>query len=248
MTLTSSKRSVAVVAAVAFVSAACGSPSLLRAGAPTSGAQPTCIARVTPDCTGYSYATPSPGTVVVTAPKSSGGNNREFFWGRNGRRQADATVCATFDSGRGIDQQGVIVRLNSSPNGGVTGISVTRNIWLDVFDVFNFHVWSTAKDPASPFTQFGSVVVRDLPVTPAVYPLSMCVRTVAATDVIQFVVWTRGQAPPKWGSARQGGEAHIPAAAPSTGLGGWFAGHLDPGTTMTYTDLRVDGRVPTGLP
>jgi hypothetical protein len=59
---------------------------------------------------GYSYSAPSPGIVVVTAPNSSGGNNREFFWARQGHIEADQTVCATFASGQGIDQQGIVIR------------------------------------------------------------------------------------------------------------------------------------------
>jgi hypothetical protein len=184
--------------------------------------------------------------VVVTAPKTSGSNNREFFWGRRSRDGADLTVCATFSSGGEIDQQGIALRLNVTA-GGTTGITVTRNIWMDAFNVFNFHVWSTAADPITPFTQFGSKVIRGLPVRRAVYPLRMCARAVSATDEVQFVVWTSGRKEPSWGSTTQGGEARIPAGAPSTGWGGWFAGHLTPGTSMTYRDLTVDGIVAKSL-
>ena len=208
----------------------------------------SCTTRVTRDCSGYTYATPSPGTVVVTAPKSSGANNREFFWGLRGRGEADLTVCATFSSGDGIDQQGIALRLNATASGGTTGITVTRNIWMDAFNVFNFHVWNTAADPSTPFTQFGSKVIRGLPVRRPVYPLRMCARAVSTTDEVEFVVWTSGQKEPTWGSTTQGGEARIPAGAPSSGRGGWFAGHLTPGTSMTYRDLTVDGMVAKGLP
>lgn len=239
---------VTLVAGIAVTLTACGTDSRPGGAGDLSSGPPSCTSRVTPDCSRYTYSSPSPGTVVVTAPKTSGGNNREFFWGLRGPIGADMTVCATFASGVGIDQQGVVVRMNTAVGGGVTGISVTRNIWLGAFDVFNFHVWNTAADPSTPFTQFGSVAVPELPVTPSVYPLSMCVRTVSASDDVQFVVWTKGQTRPRWGSGTQGGEAQIPAGAPATGRGGWFAGHLTPGTTMTYRDLSVDGTVATGLP
>ena len=187
--------------------------------------------------------------MVVTAPNSSGGNNREFFWARQGHNEADQTVCATFASGQGIDQQGVVLRLNARKSGAVTAITVTRNIWLDAFNVFNFHVWNTAaEDPASRFTQFGSTIVPTFPIKPEVYPLSICVRTVSTTNAVQFVVWTTGQERPRWGSRSQGGEASIPVGAPTTGRGGWFAGHLVPGSSMTYTNLTVDGKTPVGLP
>ena len=65
---------------------------------------------------------------------------------------------------------------------------------------------------------------------------------------MQFVVWTAGQTEPRWGSASQGGQAILPPGAPTSGLGGWFAGHLRPGTSMTFSDLTVDGTVPADLP
>ena len=76
----------------------------------------------------------------------------------------------------------------------------------------------------------------------------MCVRTVRATNLVQFVVWTKDKQRPKWGSTSQGGEASIPAGVPTTGRSGWFVGHLAPGSSMTYTNLTVDGKTPVGLP
>ena len=119
---------------------------------------------------------------------------------------------------------------------------------MDIFDVFNFHVWNTGVDTSSPFTLFGSKVIPALPPRPAVYPLRMCARTVAATDEVEFVVWTKGETKPVWGSPTQGGEARVPAGAPTRGRGGWFAGHLTPGTSMTYRDMTVDGVLAKGLP
>jgi hypothetical protein len=245
----SRKATAAVVVASAFALVACNSGPVATAGLHSSQSEErTCTVRATPDCSGYTYVSPSPGTVVVTAPKGSGENNREFFWGRSGRNEADQTVCATFADGGGIDQQGIGLRLNVTATGGTTGITVTRNIWMDTFDVFNFHVWDTGADTNSPFTLFGSKVIPGLPPRPAMYPLRMCARVVAATNTAEFVVWTRGKSQPAWGSMTQGGEATIPAGAPSTGRGGWFVGHLTPGTSMTYRDLTVDGAVAKGLP
>ena len=208
----------------------------------------TCISRVTPDCSEYSYDHTGPGTVVVSAPPTGASNNREFFWAPSGPERPDLTVCATFASGAGFDQQGVVLRLGLLPHDRVTGVTVTRNVWLGAFDVFNFHTWDTATDPASPFTMFGSTVVRPLPVAPATYPLHLCARTVPATRLVQFVVWTTGQARPAWGDPVWGGQATLPPGAPASGRGGWFAGHLRPGTSRTYTDLTVDGGVPDRLP
>ncbi len=186
--------------------------------------------------------------MVVTAPRSSAGNNREFFWSPDtpvGRAQ---TVCATFASGRGLDQQGLVLRLVGVGGSRVRALTVTRNVFAGAFDVVNFHVWDTRAPTSRAFVPFASAVVPALSRTAAAYPLRMCARTVVATDSVQFVVWRPGATPPSWGSSTQGGEAPIPSTAPSTGGVGWFAGHLGPGSSMTYTDLRVDGTVPAALP
>ena len=226
---------------------ACSSGPVVDTASAQSGAS-TCISRVTPDCGEYAYSSPRAGTVVVTAPPSSAPNNREFFWSPAGPSRPDLTVCATFENGTGFDQQGIVLRLQPTGNGRVSGITVTRNVWLSAFDVFNYHLWDTRTDPRNPFTQFGSTIVRTLPIAPAVYPLHMCARTVTSSNTVQFVVWSDGQTKPPWGSASQGGRATIPPGAPAGGRGGWFAGHLRPGTSMTFSDLTVDGAVPTNLP
>jgi hypothetical protein len=209
----------------------------------TAVALGACNAVVSNNGTPYSYANPSTGTVVVTAPPTSGTNQREFFWDGGNPTEADSTVCATFASGQGNDQQGIVLRLHWSPN-NTTGIDVDRNIFLGAYNDFNYHTWSTANgDPSS--SQFANTVLPALPVAPAVYPLNMCARTQG--DVIQFVVWLPGQAQPVWGNPTWGGQATIPAGAPTSGQGGLFAAHLTPGTSMTYTNVSVDG-VPDANP
>jgi hypothetical protein len=248
MRSTTRLNTVLLAASVAIALSGCGL-SADRGGVRSSQTNSlACTSRVTPDCSGYLYANPRPGTVVVTAPKSSAVNNREFFWSPSSPIGSDLTVCATFVNGQGFDQQGVVLRLHPLPSGRVSGVTVTRNVWMGAFNVFNYHVWNTEADPSSPFTQFGSTIVSPLPISPATYPLNLCARTVASSNRVQFVVWTQGQAMPAWGSALQGGEATIPASAPSAGRGGWFAGHLRPGTNMRYANLSINGVVQTDLP
>ena len=138
------------------------------------------------------------------------------------------------------------MRLNDV-DGDTTGITVTRNIIFSLFNFFHFHVWNTAADHSSPFTQFGAVEVSWLPIGPALYPLNLCARSVTATNRAQFIVWTPGQSKPSWGSTSSGGEATIPKNAPRSGQGGFYAGHVVPGTSMTYENLTVNGTTPKGL-
>jgi hypothetical protein len=236
-----------VAALLALGSAACGSGTPVG-GTLGVGGVTACTSRVTPDCSAYRYESDGPGRMVVSAPRSGAVNNREFFWSGDAPDTADQTVCATFASGEGFDQQGVVLRLNDTAVGGVTGITVTRNVWMEAFDVFNFHSWDTGSHSPDPFTMFGSAIVAGLPVRPAVYPLHLCARTTSRTDQVQFVVWTDGQARPAWGSPGSGGSARLPAGTAPTGRSGWFAGHLRPGTSMRYQDLSVDGRLARELP
>lgn len=202
---------------------------------------PLSAVSVTPDGAGYSYWHPGPGAVVVAAPESSGVNEREFFWEGNSPEEPDSTVCETVSTGHGIDQQGIVLRLNDS-DGTVQAITVTRNVVFSDFQTFNFHVWNTSNSD-HPFTLFGQTILRFLPYAPAVYPLNMCARTVTATNQVQFVVWTAGQSQPPWGDPDQGGEATIPAGSPTSGGEGFFAGHVIAGSNMVLTDLRIDGQL-----
>lgn len=195
-------------------------------------------ASVTPDGAGYSYLHRGPGTVVVSAPETSGVNEREFFWEETSPEEPDATVCGTFSTGHGIDQQGIVLRLNDA-NGTIRAITVTRNVIFGDSRAFNFHLWNTS-DADQPFTLFGQTILPFLPYAPAVYPLNMCARTVTTTNQAQFVVWTPGQSQPPWGDPNQGGEATIPVGSPSSGREGFFAGHVIGGTSMVLTNLRID--------
>ena len=206
----------------------------LSAVIPLSG----CMIAVTPDGTPYAMTSPSPGTAVISASPTSGGNNREFFWAASDLVEANATSCATFANGSGIDQQGIALRINTG-GGHTQALTVTRNIWLDEFYYFNFHVWDTANT-SSPFTLLGSVNLQPyLGTTNAVYPLNMCART--SGGLLQFIIWKQGQSPPSWNTTTQGGSVPIPAGAPATGQNGWFAAHITPGTSSLYTNLTVDG-------
>jgi hypothetical protein len=195
---------------------------------------------LTPDGTGDIYSRSGSGNVVITAPETGGGDEREVFWGANSPDEPDSTVCGTFSSGQGFSQQGLALRLNDS-NGVVTGITVTRNVFGYDFHAFNFDVWNTA-DKSQPFTPFGQTVLPFLPQWPPVYPLSMCARTVTASNLVEFVVWVAGQSQPPWGDAGQGGEAIIPTGTLPSGHGGFYGGHVAPGTSMSYTGLTIDGQ------
>ena len=224
------------------------SAGLLIAGIALAICLSACHAVVTPDGTPYTYNNDVAGVMLVTASTTTGGNDREFLWDGSSPIEADSTVCAQFYNGTGTDQQGIALRISES-NGNYEAITVTRNVYLGDWSYINFHTWNTdptfvASNGGSPFTLFSTVDLSEyLGTTPEpIYPLDMCARTVG--DLAQFIVWKASDPQPAWGSTTQGGQATIPSAAPAAGQGGWFAGHLAPGTSMFYTNLSVDGIQP----
>lgn len=113
---------------------------------------------VTPDGTPYTYVSHPSGAVTIRAEHKTGGNNRELFWSPSAPAETDSTVCATFVTGQGVDQEGVALRINSTAT-NTTAITVSRNVYgnsSSTFDAFNFHVWDTSN-AANPYTLIGSV-------------------------------------------------------------------------------------------
>lgn len=203
-----------------------------------------CQSVLTPEGQPYQVVATAPGSLTVTDPAGNGrheqpgqipNGQRDFLWSAS-PIEADPTVCAQFDNGQGIDQQGIAMRVQVR-NGITRGITVMRNIAFYNFGAFNFHVWDTAD--AVPFTGFAQVVVPTLPYAPAVYPLNMCARILGS--LVQFVVWRPGTPQPAWGSTTQGGEGTLPADAPTIGLSGLYVGHMAPGTSDGFSDVTVDG-------
>ncbi len=190
----------------------------------------------TPDGTAYTY-TEANGTVTVTAASTTGANNREFFWGSKGNTEADTEACATFSGNEAAiyDQPGIALRIANNGNQAVT---VTENVWEGIRNVFNFHMWNTATPGV--YTLFAQVTISSLPMAPATWPLSMCARITGTT--MQFVVWTQAMTQPAWGDPTWGGQATLPVSAPGAGRAGFYAGHAEPGTPMTYSHLTVDGQ------
>jgi hypothetical protein len=194
-----------------------------------------CQFAVTPDGPADSF-TESNGTVTVSAPTMGDGNNREFFWASGGPLDTDTTACATFSGGQGEDQPGIAMRIADL---GEQAVTVTQNIYGYDRQVFNFHTWNTANGPDDTFSLFGQTTLPAFPIS-GTWPFSMCARITGTT--VQFVVWTSGMTQPDWGDPTWGGQADLPASAPTVGQSGFYVGHLLAGTSMDYSGLTVDGQ------
>ncbi len=180
------------------------------------------------------------------------GNLRKVFWPSDGPDVADAQSCAVWASQ--IDgsrtQQGAALRITTL--GGVTrALTVTKNIAYGFVWVFNLHAWDSSVTP-----QKSSIGQIDLsPVfapngTVVPLPWHLCARTLRGR--LAFKAWPGTEPEPKWGDTTHGGSGPIPAGWEGPGRAGWYIGHLRPGETATFTNLRtwkfVDGSTTTKSP
>jgi hypothetical protein len=170
------------------------------------------------------------------------GTNRMAFWRRSDPTVADVETCATWTStGHPFHQEGATLRLR--PVGeGVRAITVTKNVYLEQYWIFNIHVWDT-NDPEASFAMVGTFDLSATlgggttgqPVVP--FPWRLCAR--AQGNVVDFVVWPASQARPPYGTAGRGGSATVGGNWLDPGTNGWFAGHLQPDSSIWYSDPTV---------
>jgi hypothetical protein len=186
-----------------------------------------CVVPVTPDGTAYAYSEPTTGTVIVTAASTTGSNDREFFYNST-VSYTDSSACELV-TGTSPEQPGIAFRIGSS-NNVTTGITITENIYGGAYDLFDVHLWDTSQSPA--FTLVAQVAVDGVPIDPESEPLHLCASVTGST--LSFEAWVDGMTP-VWQSVA------LPSDAPASGATGFYAGHIPPGTSSTYTDLTVDG-------
>ena len=170
------------------------------------------------------------------------GTNRMAFWRRSDPNLANVETCATWTTtGHTFHQEGATLRLR--PVGeGVRAITVTKNVYLEQFWVFNIHVWDT-NTPEAPFTMVGSFDLSSTlgggatgqPVAP--FPWRLCAR--AQGNVVDFVVWPTSQARPAYGTPGRGGSALVGGNWLDAGTNGWFGGHIQPNSSIWYSDPTV---------
>src|SRR4051812_23634933 len=201
---------------------------------------------LTPDGTDGYVLADGPDRVTASAePANTGGNLRLVFWPGDARLQADETSCATWsDATSDLVQQGAALRITAAPGGAVRAITVTKNVFVHTFWMFNVHVWDGEHLLGREIASFdlGSVFrVSDGVAAAQPLPWRLCARTRAGR--VEFKVWRLAEVEPAWGDPAHGGSVALPADAPPAGAAGWFVGHLRPGMSATFTDLREHPRV-----
>ena len=218
-------------------------PSTVPA-APASDTRPVVVraAVLTPDGTdGYSFDGAT-NAVTVSAPTGNqSGNLRTVFWKSDAAVERNATTCATWDSeSSDLLQQGAALRISPRADGSVRAITLTKNVYPYGSWIFNTHVWDSATGRMQGVASISLQSALSIPGDPPVIqplPWRVCARVEGLT--LRFKAWRLAEREPAWGDRRSGGTVRLPRSAPRSGYTGWYAGHLHPGMTATYTDLDV---------
>jgi hypothetical protein len=171
-----------------------------------------------------------------SAPSTNTSHNTRIAF----RRVADSVAndeqsCATWSSQTAsLDQEGAALRVTESGSGFRKSITVTKNIWLGGYWIFNVHVWDTSTPQVvTQIASFDLGSVFDANRQLAPLPWSLCARVVGAT--VSFIAWpsvgaavpgplesscgrTTGPAVPRRGrtcpvAVRSGPPLHAPSAS-----------------------------------
>jgi hypothetical protein len=177
-----------------------------------------------------------PSTVLSAAAGNRDGNIRVVFVDAAGPVLADQQTCATWSDQTGpFNQQGVALRV--SDDGPTRAITVTKNVWGGVSDIFNVHIWDTSQPTGGIRYLGGESLGPALHVNGQLAPLPWRICAKAVGRVVSFKVWPANQAEPAWTDPIHSRSMQLPADAPVTGRPGWYGAHLYEGAHITYTDM-----------
>ena len=239
----------AVVLAVAISVTACATSSSAVRLVPDG------IGRLTAESDAYQIHAQWSRIVMYNA--ASGTNNREIYWDRSVPESSAATVCTTWATGIGIAQNGIAFRIQQT-DGGYNAIVLERNIWANIYWVFNVALFYTGREYNAVAHAGGGPVAKpyDGPTginlasylgtaAEAVYPLRVC-ASLDGNDVLRFAVAKGTDAmPPLDNPGQQGGSWRLDIAQyyhdgqGKRGRTGIYAGHIPVGTSLVYDDVTL---------
>lgn len=189
------------------------------------------------DHPGDSYAIAGDATfTVVHAPSTNGGGNTRAGFTIEGPDTYVNTSCATWQGHTGpLDQPGAILHFN-----GTEFISVTQNIYAGARFAMNVHHWDLSKPANAGRFELLAQYTPPSMAAPEAWPWRMCAQAFGPT--ISFKVWPLTMPEPSyWDPCCS---ASLPVEYHADGRPGWFAGHLEPGGAMAFTDLTTESYNP----
>jgi hypothetical protein len=184
--------------------------------------------------------------VVFGAPGSNAGIGTRLAFRPSRQRPArDAEVCETWSrqdgttNAGGVTQEGVALRIaNNGPNHALRAVTVTKNIYLGWVWIFNVHVWDTSNT-AQPYTQIASEDLSHVVLGAQLHrlPWRICARVKGTT--LQFVTWLAGSPRPSYRDPVAAKTVKLPSSYDYAGGYGGYVGHLQPGHTVTFSDITT---------
>lgn len=188
---------------------------------------------LTPDGADTYTASALGSTLTVSAPATNtGGNLRRVYWPAGQADRGDGTVYAAWTSRSAESaQEGLAHHVTAS-----RAVTVTKNVWAQVYWVFNVHAWS-----GETFVQIAQFDMVDIMFTPAggYQPLPWRVASRMVGSALTFKIWFPAMAEPAWTDPAYARTATVPVGWLSPGKIGWYAGHLPPSGSVRYTSLTV---------
>lgn len=182
-------------------------------------------------------------SLVVAAQATNGldSNNRVLLYRHDGRAAVDLDVCLTATHPGGITQEGVALRVASAPS-GYRAITVTRNVFGHATARYNVHGWDGAMRHGLPGDLLGSVDLSGtVPDDPSA-PRRMCARAIGGT--LEIKAWSAAAPEPGWDDERAVRTVAIPQQWVYAGQPGLFAGHIERGEQIAFTNFTVEQRTP----
>ena len=116
-------------------------------------------------------------------------------------------------------------------------ITVTKNIWLGGFWIFNVHEW--LGQYSTPIGQFDLGEAFRRPSSDEAVPLPWHICARAVGPVVDFKAWPDGQVEPAWGDPKYGGSVVVSSTWVFPGRTGWYIAHLFPNDTAQFDDLTT---------
>jgi len=179
-----------------------------------------------------------PDYAVVSTPAEANSNNQRLvFWNWTSQPSTNQEVCANWVASTSLSNQwGLALRVVSG-DGRTQAITITNNVFGTNYNTFNMHVWDTNWGGDLPAIAFGSFKLPAIGGDrgPLPLPLRMCAK--AVDNVLSFVVWPLPGTQPAYGDPTWGAAAHIPDGAPGYGMPGLYAGHVQPGGSVSYNGI-----------
>jgi len=184
-----------------------------------------------------------PAALRVSAPATNratpvGSDTRALIWPPGTRATRNHQSCATWtDATAERAQQGIALRVRIDGD-RLRTIVVAKNIILGATWQMNVYTWDSAR---TPYLQIHGAVTLEAPFAQGQRPRALPWRVCARVDGrrVQVKGWNTAETEPTWTGAWHAGSVLVPRKFVYPGKAGWYAGHIEPGTSLAMSHLKT---------